>query len=263
MAGVSWVVATWSTVRIAHAWLNLFGFVGLVVTSTLIHLLPTALGTRVARRATGLGGILALAAGAALGAAGFVVRSDALARLGAVGLLASVGLLGLEAIRVWRAQGRWTTDLGWHRFVGGALLGGTAWYAVGVAIVAGRTLVEGARPAAWDLQPLIVPLGVGWLGSVFLGSASHLVPSIGPGDPVAHAAIRRRLGRAATLRLIGLHLGVVLAASAGLGDAGSAGSGAASAWVAIGLVGQLGWLASAAASMVLLAWAVLAVLDRR
>lgn len=263
LAGVPSVVVTWPTVRIAHAWLNLFGFVGLVVVSTLVHLLPTAFGTRIAGRTTGLGAVVALAAGTVLGAAGVLGRSDALARLGAVGLLASVGCLALEAIRVWRARGRWTTDLGWHRFVGGALLGGIAWYGSGVAIVAGRILVEGATPSAWDLQPLIVPLGAGWLASVLLGSASHLVPSIGPGDPAAHAAIRRRLGQAATLRLIGLHLGVLLAAGAGLGDAGGAGSGAASLWAAVGLVGQLGWLASAGVSTALLGWAVLAVLGRR
>src|SRR5450759_6037809 len=38
------VVGSWVGLKPAHAWLNLLGFVSLVVTGTLIHLLPTVLG---------------------------------------------------------------------------------------------------------------------------------------------------------------------------------------------------------------------------
>jgi hypothetical protein len=44
-----------------------------------------------------------------------------------------------------------------------------------------------------------------------MGSWSHLIPSIGPGKPVAHARQRRILGRAATIRLVALNAGVGLA----------------------------------------------------
>ncbi len=265
LAGTPPVAANWATIRAAHAWLNLFGFVGLVVTSTLVHLLPTALGTRVVAGPTGFGAVVLLGTGSGLGAVGFLAGSDGLARLGAAALLGSAGLLGLEAARMWRRRGRWTTDLGWHRFVVGSLLGGVVWFGVAVAIVAVRTLVAGASPGAWDLRPVVVPL-CGWLAAVLLGSASHLVPAIGPGDPGSHAALRRRLGRAAALRLVALHGGVLLAFLAEFGDvSGAAGPGSASlpALGFVGLVGQLAWLASAGASTALLGWAVLSVLRRR
>lgn len=255
LAGNASLTASWPTARVAHAWLNLFGFVGLVVTSTLVHLLPTVLGTRVSWRATGLGAVVLLGASAVGGAVGFLVRSDLLAGLGALGLVAAGLLLAVDALRVWRARGRWTTDAGWHRFVIGSLLGGVAWFVVGLGIVAAGTLTAGAEARAWDLRPLLAPLGAGWLASVFFGSASHLVPSIGPGDPDRHAAVRRLLGRAATARLVAFHGGVLLVAASGLG-AGGGPSGDAS----LGLLGSVVLLASGGATAALLGRAVLTLL---
>lgn len=255
LAGNASLAASWPTVRVAHAWLNVFGFVGLVVVSTLVHLLPTVLGTRVTWRATGIGAVVLLGASAVGGAVGFLVRSDLLACLGALGLVAAGLLLALDALRVWRARGRWTSDAGWHRFVIGSLLGGVAWFVVGLGIVAARTLAAGAEARAWDLRPLLAPLGAGWLASVFFGSASHLVPSIGPGNPERHAEIRRLLGRAATARLVAFHGGVVLVTASGLG-AGGGPSGAAS----LGLLGSVVLLASGSTTAALLGRAVLALL---
>lgn len=243
LLGSSPVLGGWPTIRIAHAWLNLFGFVGLVVTSTLVHLLPTVLGTRVVSRRTGFGAVATLAAGAAVGAAGFLFDADLLARLGAVGLVGAAGLLVVEAIRVWRARGRWTTDAGWHRFVVGSLLGAVGWFGIGSTMLAVRTLLLGAIPASWDLAPLVAPFGAGWLTSAFLGSASHLVPSVGPGGPELHAAARRLLGGWATVRLVAFHGGVSLLTVAGI----LADSGAADAVRVVGLALLLGSAAWSAA----------------
>jgi nitrite reductase (NO-forming) len=252
LAGSGWATATWPTARIAHAWLNVFGFVGLVVTSTLVHLLPTVLGTRVVLRATGPGAVALLGLAAIGGAAGFLVGSDPLVRIAAVGLLGSAVALVVEAARVWRARGRWTTDAGWHRFVVGSLLASVAWFAVVLAAVAARTLGAGASPSAWGLRPLLAPLGAGWLASAFLGSASHLVPSIGPGDPERHAAVRRLLGRAAMARLLGLHGGVLLLGLASISADAGAPAGSARALEVLGALGLAGVLVAAAASLVLL-----------
>ena len=54
-------------------------------------------------------------------------------------------------------------------------------------------------------------LGIGWIAQVLIGSWSHLLPAIGPGDPVAHARQRAMLGRAATARVSALNVGVALA----------------------------------------------------
>jgi hypothetical protein len=59
------------------------------------------------------------------------------------------------------------------------------------------------------------PLVAGWLGITFLGSATHLLPAVGPGTPQVHAAQRRHLGRAASARLVVLDAGC-LALSVGL-----------------------------------------------
>ena len=63
---------------------------------------------------------------------------------------------------------------------------------------------SGARPKAISLrQP------VGWVGSAVLASATHLLPAIGPGDPVVHGRQRALLGRLVGARLVSLDLGVV------------------------------------------------------
>ena len=60
--------------------------------------------------------------------------------------------------------------------------------------------------------PLIaIPLVAGFIGQVLVGSWTHLVPAIGPGDQSAHAVQRRWLGRAATPRLIAWNVGVAVA----------------------------------------------------
>lgn len=243
LLGAPPILGGWARIRIAHAWLNLFGFVGLVVTSTLVHLLPTVLGTRVRGRPTGSGAVVALAAGTAAGAAGFLLAADPLARLGGLGLVVGAGLLAAEAIRVWRARGRWTTDPGWHRFIAGSLLAAVGWFGIGSTVVGVRTILLGAVPAAWHLAPLLAPFGAGWLASAFFGSASHLVPSIGPGGPELHAAARRLLGGWGTARLLVFQGGVILLGLAGMG--GSAGPAvaveAARGLGLVALLGSAGW----------------------
>lgn len=255
LAGSPAILGLWPTARIAHAWFNLLGFVGLVVVSTLLHLLPTVFGTRVGSRGTGLGAVAALGLGAVCGGAGFLVRSDPLARLGALLLLAVAVLLSAETVRVWRARGRWTTDAGWHRFAMGSLVGGVAWFVVALVAEATRALAHGANPAAWELAGIAVPLA-GWLGSTLLGSASHLVPSIGPGSPSQHALARRLLGTATGARLLGFHGGLLLVGLAGWGE-GAARGGVGSLGELVRAVGLVGFLGAAGVSTVLLGRAVL------
>jgi hypothetical protein len=59
------------------------------------------------------------------------------------------------------------------------------------------------------------PIVFGWIGLAIVASGSHLVPAIGPGDPPAHARQRATLGRAASLRLGLIDMGVA-ATSVGL-----------------------------------------------
>ena len=198
----------WGSLKPAHAWLNLVGFVSLVIATTLLHFFPTVVGARIVRRGSTLLTIAGLGVGAPLVALGFAVDGDALARIGAVATGVGALALAVNCGRTWLTRSRWTTDPGWHWFAIGGLVSAIAWFEVGIAVAAGRVLVLGASPAAWSVDELIGPLIVGWVLLTIVASATHLVPAIGPGDPTTHAGQRRILGTAATIRLALLNLGV-------------------------------------------------------
>ena len=253
------VGGAWYALKPAHAWLNLIGFASLVVIATLLHLAPTIAGSRIRPRISGRLAVIGVAAGAPLVAAGYATDADLIARAGAVAVL--IGAFGVAThgavVALDRERGRWTTDAGWHQFTGGAFLMGQAWLGVGLAIAAGRVLAAGADPAAWSLSFIAGPLLIGGVAQVLLGAMTHLLPAIGPGDPVRHAVQRRTLGRGAMIRLMALNAGVTLVAlgawsSVGPGSDSSVGT-AAGALVPIGLTlaalaaaGSLALLGSAA-----------------
>ena len=151
-----------------------------------------------------------LASGAAIVALGFALEADVLVRVGAIAVLIGSAALAVYAGRTWRARAVWTTDPGWHRFATGGLVSSIAWFEIGIAVAAGRLLMVGAAPAAWAVDAATGPIVFGWIGLAIVASASHLVPAIGPGDPVAHGRQRAILGRAAAWRLGLVNIGVAL-----------------------------------------------------
>jgi nitrite reductase (NO-forming) len=224
VGGFGPVQGDWATLRVAHAWLNLMGFVSLVVAGTLLHLLPTVLGTRIVPRRSAAVAVAGLALGAPLGAVGLTLAGTAadplpglLARAGA--LLTAVGALGLgaEAIAVVRRRGRWSSDAGWHAVAQGSLLAGIAWFVAGTWIAVLVVLVHGASGRAWSTDLVAVPLAVGWVVQVLIGSITHLLPAIGPGGPAGHAARRRVLGSAGPVRVVSLNVGALLLFAGAIG----------------------------------------------
>ena len=218
LAGWSPVSAGWTMLKPAHAWLNVFGFVVLVIAASLVHLSPTVAGARIRRRSSATVAIGALLAGAPLIAVGYIVGSDLVARIGAVLELAGATALFVHAAGVQRDRGPWTSDPGWHRFAELSLLIAPGWLLVAVGIGAGRILWLGATPAAWSIGLLAIPLVVGGIGQVLAGAWTHLVPAIGPGDQAAHAIARRWLGRWATTRWLAWNLGTAFAMIGVLGN---------------------------------------------
>ena len=212
VAGNHTVGTAWGALKPAHAWLNLVGFAGLVIATTLLHLAPTVAGTRLRPRVSGRLGVAGIAIGAPLIAAGYAADLDVLARAGGVAVLgAALGVAAHGAVvQLDDARGRWTTDLGWHRLTAGALLAGQAWFGFGLAVAATRVLALGADPAGWSLAVLVGPLLIGGVAQILVGAMSHLLPAIGPGDPVRHGWQRRLLGRAAAVRLAALNAGAAL-----------------------------------------------------
>jgi nitrite reductase (NO-forming) len=208
VAGWTPLVEAWGSVKPAHAWLNLVGFVSLVVATTLLHFFPTVVGARITVRPTARLTVMGLAFGAPLVAVGFAAGSDFVARVGA--LVTAVGAVAVaaNAAATWGTRARWTTDPGWHRLAIGSLVSAIAWFEVGMAIACGRVLILGSSPAAWSVDAVGGPLVAGWVGLAILGSASHLLPAVGPGDPQAHGRQRRLLGRLAEARLALANTGV-------------------------------------------------------
>ena len=210
VAGWAPVVANWAGLKPAHAWLNVFGFLSVVVAATLLHLAPTVAGTRIRPRGSARLALIGLMAGAPLVAIGFATGSDAVARIGALIDVSGSAALVFHAGAVQRDRGRWTSDQGWHRFTSLSLLAAPVWFLIATSIAAWRILESGATPGAWSVVAVGVPLVLGWTAQVLIGAWTHLVPAIGPGLQVAHAAQRRRLGRWGTVRVLSWNGGVAI-----------------------------------------------------
>ena len=121
------------------------------------------------------------------------------------------------------------------RWLPGACAAAPLWFVVAVAIAVEPILQLGAAPAAWSIDLLAAPLVFGWLVQVLIGSWTHLVPAIGPGDRATHAAQRAILGRWATARLLLLNTGIVLVVAGQLSGAFAlTGIGAGACLAAIG-----------------------------
>lgn len=215
------VVAGWEpvasrlvAVRAAHAWTNLIGFVSLVILATLLHFLPTVLGTRIVPRRSATFAVLGVGLGAPLVVAGCVTGVAAASGGGAIVTLVGALALVVEARAVRASRGRWTTDAGWHLVASGGLLAGVAWFAVGAALASALMIARAAGltgdDLAWRSSVVAGPLVAGWVVQVLVASWTHLLPSIGPGGPVEHAVQRALLGRAAMPRLASLNAGALL-----------------------------------------------------
>jgi nitrite reductase (NO-forming) len=251
-AGAPWVLQDWGLLKPAHAWLNVLGFVGVTIVTTLVHLWPTVVGTRIVPGRAGAGMGVGWGLGPPIVALGLALGSDFVARTGAVVALSGAVSLAAFGIARWRARGRWTIDMAWHRTATGHLAAGIAWGATGGTAAAALVLVHGASPAAWS-SGVLVALGVGWVGQTLVGAWTHLVPTIGPGGPVLHAAQRAVLGSAAWTRLAAWQVGTILLAAAAVADAWPAG---AAAGPALAVVGGVAVGTAALASVALLARAV-------
>ncbi|MBI3748659.1 MAG: hypothetical protein HY262_07430, partial [Chloroflexi bacterium] len=210
LAGWAPVAEAWGSLKPAHAWLNVFGFVTVVVAASLTHLAPTVAGGRIRPRRSASVALAFLMLGAPLVAIGFATGWDPIGRGGAIVELLGGAALTVHGAAVQRDRGRWTSDAGWHRFAGLSLVTAPGWLLIALAISAGRVLWLGPVPAAWDLRLLIVPLVAGWVGQVLVASWTHLVPAVGPGDQLRHAVQRRWLGRASTVRWLAWNAGAAL-----------------------------------------------------
>lgn len=247
LAGVPRVVELWARLKPAHAWLDLVGFLSLVIVATMLHLSPTVVGARMRPRTSARISVIALATGAPATAVGLACALAPAVVIGAILTMASAIALTRHAGSVERERGPWTTDPGWHRASSWSLVFGPTWFAVGVAIALARFVATDADPSAWDVSVVAPALVLGWIAQVLVGSWTHLIPAIGPGDPTAHTRQRAILGTWATPRLVALEVGVGMGTIAALGGPGLAALG-------VGGIGLAG--ASIGSAVVLAALAI-------
>jgi nitrite reductase (NO-forming) len=219
LAGWAPVASRWAALKPAHAWLNVFGFVTVVIAASLVHLAPTVAGARIRPRRSADVALVGLMTGAPLVALAFAIGWDAVGRVGAAVEVVGAAALLVHGASVERDRGIWTTDSGWHRFAQLSLLAAPAWLLVAVIIAGGRVLWLGATPAAWSLTVLVVPLVAGGIGQVLVGAWTHIVPAIGPGDQARHAIQRGWLGRGALARWSAWNVGAALATIGVVADA--------------------------------------------
>lgn len=219
VAALPAVATNWALLKPAHGWLNLFGFLTVVIAASLVHLAPTVAGSRIKTRRSAMAAVISLIGGPPLIAVGLVLAADQLVRLGAIVQVVGAVALVAHAAVVRRERATWTTDPGWHRFTGWSLAAAPAWLLAAVAVAAGRLLWLGADPASWSLALIAAPLALGFVVQIVLGSWSHLVPAIGPGDMAGHARQRAALGQMAAARVVALNVGVGLTWLAATGEA--------------------------------------------
>ena len=122
LAGSMPVLQAWGNLRPAHAWLNLVGFVSLVIATTLLHFFPTVIGARILRVRSAYATVLGLAG--RHGAGGPRLRAPLrLARAGRSHRRhGRRRRLAVYAGQTWRTKSTWTGDEGWHRFAMGGLV---------------------------------------------------------------------------------------------------------------------------------------------
>ncbi|HJP71589.1 MAG TPA: hypothetical protein VJ975_07700 [Candidatus Limnocylindria bacterium] len=233
--GVPAILDAWAGLRPAHAWLTLFGAVSLTIFSTLVYLAPTVLGARLRASASLFIGLVGMVGGPPLAAIGFALGSLPLV-VGGVVLTAVGGIGQIGFVLDARARrGRYTSEHDWRRVAVGHLLLGTGWFAAAVVAV-GIALLLGAPLRGWSLGALAVPMVAGWMLQELVGSWTHLLPSVTPGDAPTHARQRRILAFASRSRLVAWNLGVgVLWLGLGISAPGMAVIGGALLGASVGL----------------------------
>ena len=175
-----WLLAARDGLTLAHALVNLGGWIGLSIAGTVVTLGPTILRTRIDPGALNdaVAALPALVAGIVVAAA--AAAAGWLPGVG-IGLLAftaaaTIGI-GIPLARTARAAGP-TTFAGWT--VGSGL----GWTVLGIVAVAGNAFVATDAAALRDATlPWLTLLGAGGILQVLVGALSYLMPVVIGGGP--------------------------------------------------------------------------------
>jgi len=192
---------------LAHAAINLLGWIGLTVLGTLVTLWPTILRTRIAEGAERRAAVAlpVLLAGVLLSAGASLAGQRALSGLGILVYLAGVVLTlraVVDAVRRKRPES----------FAGWSVLAGLCWLVVGLAWLAVGVAASGSWHEAHEAFERVTPfLVVGFAAQVLLGALSYLVPVALGGGPTPVRAANAGFDRGGPLRLVLVNAALVLA----------------------------------------------------
>lgn len=198
---------TWAPqATLAHATLNVLGWVGLTVAGTLVTLWPTILRTRIAEnaeRATRLA-LPFLAGGVVVMVAGALVDQRF---LGAAGLLVYIVGWGI-------AMGPWIIEAKQHpphSFAALSLLAAVAWLLISLLWWLLIWVTESSIAViAAGFGSIVPALAAGFAAQVVLGAMSHLIPVVLGGGPQATRAAHEVLDQGAGLRLVVINVGLAI-----------------------------------------------------
>ena len=193
-------------VMLAHAAVNVLGWMGLTVVGTLVTLWPTMLRTRIAegseraaRRALPL-----LVGAVVMTAAGALVGQRLVAALGLAAYL--VGLAIVARPFAAAARGRAPAH-----FPTWSVLAGVTWLAGCVGALAVAVATASSWHAVHDRVELFTPaLAAGFGAQVLLGALSYLIPVALGGGPTPVRAANSVLDRGAPLRVVLVNAGLLV-----------------------------------------------------
>jgi nitrite reductase (NO-forming) len=209
-SGLPIVLGAWAQLRPAHVWLALFGAVSLTIFATLVYLAPTVLGARIRMSPWLIAGVGGMVIGPPVAALGFGLDVRGVVTLGiGATALGAIGQAGYVADCL-RRRGRFTSEHDWRRVAVGHLVAGPAWFAA-AALAALAGILGGDPVAGWSIGALAIPLVAGWMLQELIGSWTHLVPAVTPGDVAGHGRQRRVLAAGSRTRMVGMNVGVAAA----------------------------------------------------
>ncbi|MBN9375910.1 MAG: hypothetical protein J0I40_11100 [Cellulomonas sp.] len=194
----AWLLAARDDLTLAHALVNVGGWIGLSMAGTLVTLGPTMLRTRMDPAAVDAavgalpwlaGGIVAAATAACAGwMPGIGLGLLVFAGAAAVGIV--VPLVREARVKAPRSYATWTTSAG------------LGWVVVGlVAVAVGAFTAPDATALRDHDLPWLAVLGAGGLAQVFIGAMTYLMPVVVGGGPEAAREGMRVLETGWTLRV--------------------------------------------------------------
>ncbi|RXR26443.1 copper oxidase [Oerskovia turbata] len=189
----------WHTrVVLAHAGVNLLGFVGLTVMGTLMTLWPTMLRTRMADDAPRAARttLALMLGGLAAGVAAVLLAAPPVAAVGLATYLAGV----LVSVRPLFTAARRRPPATFATWSAACAL---AWLVGALATLTGVLALSGGwETAAGRVGIVTVPLVAGFAAQVLLGALTYLVPVVLGGGPAAVRSTTAVLERGAVVRVV-------------------------------------------------------------